>query len=81
MASIRRLTGGGFSIKVSDTELALLRSAVAQTKRTNGNEVQILTDSTEDQTMITEALDIRDHALAELSKSMAGFEADGEEFE
>lgn len=70
MASLKKLIGGGYSLKVNDTELTLLQHAVESQRRANAEDVQVITDNTADQAMITEAINMRNRVLAELSQVM-----------
>jgi hypothetical protein len=73
MASVRRLAQGGYSVRVSDTELSLLRACVDQHDKSNGEHmIAALSGLEPDQErLMREALGIRDDALNRLSKSLA----------
>jgi hypothetical protein len=84
MASVRRLAQGGDSVRVSDTELSLLRACVDQHDQGDrANFIAAMEGLDDDQRrLMTEALGIRDDALTRLSKSLAdtnGHEDDDED--
>jgi hypothetical protein len=72
MASVRRLARGGASVQVSDTELSLLRSAVAVTA--GGSQIDLEGVDESDRALINEALQLRAQALQELAAGLARVE-------
>jgi hypothetical protein len=80
MAAVRQLTSGGYLVQVSETELALIKTALAQTERVSRFGMEVLgpdhdrhsrrVESTRLRREI-EALAIREASLRSLHKSMA----------
>jgi len=82
---VKELTGGGFQLTVSGTELALLRSALDEAERVSRFGIEVLDgvdrsqggESSEDSRLLREidALAMREALLRSLQKTMA--EVDG----
>jgi hypothetical protein len=86
MAAVRQLTNGGYLVQVSETELALIKSALEQTERVSRFGIEVLDGADRasysrrlDNTRLRqeiEALAEREASLRSLHRSFAGANPD-----
>jgi len=85
---VKELTSGGYQVTVTETELALLRSAVHEAERVSRFGIEVLDgvdssrdgESSEDSRLLQEidALALREELLRSLQKTMAQVDGRGE---
>lgn len=73
MATVRQLAQGGYSIRVNDTELSLLRACVNDHDGHEDMTSVIDVMDNNQKRLMTEALGIRNDALDQLAKSLAEY--------
>jgi hypothetical protein len=88
VATVKELTGGGYQLNVSGTELALLRGALDEAERVSRFGIEVLDgvdrsqdgESSEDSRLLREidALAMREASLRWLRKAMAEVNCGGE---
>ena len=87
MARVRQLTGGGYQVTMTETELALIKTALAETERVTRFGIEVLDGADQardaepaENSLIgqeIETLAMREASLRSLQKTMSEIDSDG----